>query len=723
MTRTRPETHNDQRAFFASCAKSLEPLLAEELHAAGATGIKQTVAGVHFTGTLATACHLCVFSRLANRVISIVHTGPVSDADSLYRATQQVDWSVHLEPDHTLAVRATGTTDALRHTRFIAQKVKDAVVDQLMDRGLTRPSVSRTEPDLLIHTVIKRGQVTLGIDLVGSSLHRRHYRQEQGVAPLKETLAAALLIRAGWPELMHRPGAVIRDPLCGAGTLLIEAVLMAMDIAPGLLREKPFSAWPGHDRAVIETVLDEARKRREKGANWKGLAIGSDSDRDIIQKARRNAERAGIYDHVDIEYARLEDASSDPAPALIICNPPYAERLGEEPETLQLYQTLGQFLIRQSPGTAAAVFTGRPEWGRLLGLHSHKQYTLYNGALKCSLLCFNIAEDTIYQKARQTAGAQPQELDSGAQMLANRLRKNLKSIGKWARQQHHECYRLYDADMPEYAFAIDIYGDRVHMQEYRAPATVREEDAAHRRRQAIQAVQSVLEVPPEHISLKLRQRQRGNEQYSARDGHGGDFVVSEGPARFRVNLHRYLDTGLFLDHRPVRLLIRQLAHGKRFLNLFCYTGTATVHAALGGAQSTTSVDLSSTYLDWAKTNLELNGISPWQHRLVKMDCLEWLKRNREQFDLIFLDPPTFSNSKSTSNVLDIQRDHGSLVELCMSHLAPDGLLIFSTNKRRFALNDEVAERFDVEDISKQTIDRDFARHPDIHHTWLVRHHK
>jgi len=306
-------------------------------------------------------------------------------------------------------------------------------------------------------------------------------------------------------------------------------------------------------------------------------------------------------------------------------------------------------------------------------------------------------------------------------MLANRLRKNLKNIGKWARQQHHECYRLYDADMPEYAFAIDIYGERVHMQEYRAPATIKEEDAAQRRRQAVQAVQSVLDVPPEHISLKLRQRQRGKEQYTACDEQGDDFVVSEGPARFRVNLHRYLDTGLFLDHRPVRLLIRQEAHGRRFLNLYCYTGTATVHAALGGARSTVSVDLSTTYLDWAKANLELNGIGPWQFKLVKMDCLQWLKENREQFDLIFLDPPTFSNSKSTSNVLDIQRDHQELVRLCMSHLAQEGLLIFSTNKRRFTLADEIAQQYQVEDISRQSIDRDFARHPDIHHTWLIRH--
>ncbi len=715
-----------QNRFFATCAKSLEPLLAEELRAAGADSIRQTVAGVHFTGNLKNAYHLCVFSRLANRVIFIVHETAVSDADSLYNAAQAIDWRTHLGKDQTLAVRATGTTRELNHTRFVAQKVKDAIVDQYLALELPRPNVSRTEPDLLIHAVIKKGQVTLGIDLTGTSLHRRNYRHEQGAAPLKETLAAALLIRADWPHLMKRKDAVIQDPLCGAGTLLIEAVLMARDIAPGLLREKPFSVWPGHDQDVISSVMAEARARKAAGASWAGKAIGSDSDPDITQKARRNAERAGVYDDIDIESAAVPDTRCDVAPTLIICNPPYAERLGDEPETMHLYQELGRFLVAQASGTQAAVFTGRPEWGRLLGMHSHKQYTLYNGSLKCSLLCFTVSEDTVYRSARtaisQTPSAKPVvQLDSGAQMLANRLRKNLKNIGKWARQQGHECYRLYDADMPEYAFAIDLYGSHVHMQEYRAPATISEEDAAHRRRQAIQAVQAALEVPPTHVHMKMRQRQRGNEQYTPGDGRGEDMIVTEGPARLRVNLQRYLDTGLFLDHRPVRLMIRQEAHGTRFLNLFCYTGSATVHAALGGALSSVSVDMSATYLDWAQANLELNGINPWQHKLVRMDCIEWLRKNRDQFDLIFLDPPTFSNSRNTPNVLDLQRDHEMLIDQCMSHLAPEGLLIFSTNKRKFKLCPAIALRYATEDISRQTIDRDFQRNTDIHQTWLLRH--
>ncbi|MEX1197764.1 MAG: bifunctional 23S rRNA (guanine(2069)-N(7))-methyltransferase RlmK/23S rRNA (guanine(2445)-N(2))-methyltransferase RlmL [Pseudohongiellaceae bacterium] len=705
--------------FFATCARGIENLLEDEIRASGADDVRQTVAGVHFRGPLAAAYQVGVFSRLANRLVLQLHEQPVSDADSLYDAAMVIDWPSHLSSTQTLSVRATGSTPQLTHTQFIARRVKDAVVDQFRDRGMERPDVSRSEPDLVIHAVLRKGQVSLGIDLVGSSLHRRHYRQEQGTAPLKETLAAAVLIRAGWPERMTQPDALLADPLCGAGTLLIEGLLMARDIAPGLLRQPAFSPWPGHDAEAMQQVLARAEQRREAGKVWSGSAFGSDTDRDTVQKARRNAERAGVYDDIEFVHRDLSEATAPRPPTLIVSNPPYAERLGEEPEVMRLYQHLGEYLQRQADGCQAAILTGRPEWGRLLGIHSHRQYRLFNGSLPVSLLCFDIRKDTRYQRTPGTAEA----LDEGAQMLANRLRKNLKSIGKWARKEGHECYRLYDADMPEYAFAIDLYGELVHMQEYRAPSSVDERAAAHRRQQALQAVMAVLDLAPEQISLKVREKQKGRSQYTATDDRRHGFTVSEGPARFHVNLHRYLDTGLFLDHRPVRRYLREHAKDRRFLNLFCYTGTATVHAALGDARSSVSVDLSHTYLDWARENFRLNGLEESRHELRRADCMDYLERaaksEHRSFDLIFLDPPTFSNSKSADNVLDVQRDHGTLIDQCMSILAPGGELVFSTNRRRFVLDERMPEQYSVRDISRQSIDRDFARHPEIHRTYLI----
>ncbi len=309
--------------------------------------------------------------------------------------------------------------------------------------------------------------------------------------------------------------------------------------------------------------------------------------------------------------------------------------------------------------------------------------------------------------------------DNGAEMLVNRLRKNQRVLGKWARQQDIQCYRLYDRDLPEYAFAIDCYGEYVQMAEYQAPASIDEEKVAARREQAITAVQEVLGIARDHIELKSRERQRGKQQYQSQAQSQSFFEVSEGPARFWINLRDYLDTGLFLDHRPIRQFIRENAAGKRFLNLFCYTASASVQAALGGASSTLSIDLSNTYLDWARRNFLLNKLGGKNHRLKKADCIDYLNSKYEKFDMIFLDPPTFSNSKSTSNVLDIQRDHVALIGKAMKKLETGGLLIFSTNKLNFKLDDEVLRKYKIRDYTAASLGKDFQRQKKIHQTWLI----
>ena len=726
-----------QHAFFVSCSKGIESLLEAELRSFGIAAIKPGVAGLHCTTSLESAYRILVFSRLCNRVILLLAEGPVQSADDLYAATRVVDWRDHLRPGHSLSISAAGATQQLIHTQFIAQKVKDAIVDQFREHGLARPNVDREHPDLLIHAVIKKDRLNLGIDLAGISLHRRHYRTEQGEAPLKETLAAALMTRAHWPR-PDLPHAVLCDPMCGSGTLLIEGLLMALDIAPGLLRGDALTVWPHHRPAAMTALLEEAQERKARGASWQGKAWGSDSDERAIAIARRNARRAGVESLLELQTCPVQSLHLPSPPTLVICNPPYAERLGEQTEVELLYQDLGAFLRREAMGADAAIFTARPEWGKLLGIHSHKQYALFNGALPAKLLLMRVDAGSIYQKHNDTVSHEPSEqtgtarsapaaqpLDAGAQMLANRLRKNLKTLGRWARQQGHSCYRLYDADMPEYAFAIDCYGSHVHMQEYKAPVSVNEEDSALRRRQAwlalCQVMQQELGIPAKNIVLKVRERQRGKEQYRPTQKEGEDLEVSEGSARFIVNLERYLDTGLFLDHRPIRHWIGEHARGTRFLNLFCYTATATVHAALGGAAHTTSVDMSRSYLQWASRNFALNGLDTRRHVLVQQDCMKFLEECREQYDLIFLDPPTFSNSKNTENVLDIQRDHVALIEQCMRLLPPDGLLIFSNNHRRFRLDDAVGQRYRVQDCTAASLDKDFERNPRIHQTWFIRH--
>jgi 23S rRNA (guanine2445-N2)-methyltransferase / 23S rRNA (guanine2069-N7)-methyltransferase len=287
--------------------------------------------------------------------------------------------------------------------------------------------------------------------------------------------------------------------------------------------------------------------------------------------------------------------------------------------------------------------------GRDLGLRARRLHTLFNGALECRLLQFEVAPEWFAalpgEHGRKPPEVAAEEFGEGAAMFANRLRKNLRNLGRWARQSGVTCYRLYDADLPEYAVAVDLYEQWVHVQEYEAPATVDAKKAESRLREALAVLPTVLEVPPGNVFLKVRRRQKGASQYEKFDRRGEFHEVREGECRFLVNFTDYLDTGLFLDHRPTRQLLREMAAGKSFLNLFAYTGAATVYAAAGGARATTTVDLSSVYLDWAKRNLALNGFSGPQHEFVRADCLEWLQRERRRFDLIFLDPPTFSTSK------------------------------------------------------------------------------
>jgi 23S rRNA (guanine2445-N2)-methyltransferase / 23S rRNA (guanine2069-N7)-methyltransferase len=325
-------------------------------------------------------------------------------------------------------------------------------------------------------------------------------------------------------------------------------------------------------------------------------------------------------------------------------------------------------------------------------------------------------------------GASGNGLSAGAEMVANRLRKNLRRLKGWCKRTGVTCYRVYDADLPEYAAAVDLYREAygaqrlfAHVQEYQAPRSIPEETTARRLDELIAAVLEVFDIPGEQLACKTRARGKGGSKYGRLDARGEFLVVQEGPVRLEVNLFDYLDTGLFLDHRPVRLRIGREVAGKRFLNLFSYTSTATVHAAVGGAAASVSVDLSATYLDWARRNLDLNGADPAAHHLAQDDVVRWLETSRQTFDLIFCDPPTFSNSKRAED-FDVQQHHVRLLALAMARLAPDGLLIFSNNFRRFRLDRPALEGFAlIEEITPRTIDEDFSRNQKIHGCWELRH--
>jgi 23S rRNA (guanine2445-N2)-methyltransferase / 23S rRNA (guanine2069-N7)-methyltransferase len=793
--------------FIASAPRGLADLLAREVTAFGALDVRERSTGVAFQGSLDTAYRACLGSRTANRVFLELGEWDVATTEHFYAAARRIDWSAHIAPGATLACDFSGRHPAITHTHFGALKLKDAIVDSLRDSSGVRPDISIERPGVRVHAHAQKTKIAISLDLSGESLHRRAYRGPAGEAPLKENVAAGVLLRAGWLELAAA-GAEFLDPMCGSGTFVIEAALIAADIAPGLNREYfGFFGWRLHDADLWARIRAEAVARVKSADDVVSVIRGQDRDAAAVRGARANAERAGVdaivrlavqplaaarpagspraqsRDHSSTEANRIPRGAEEGVPivteeakltlrdaeeggassgsssnddegspleggtqapaGLIAVNPPYGQRLENLDSAKALHRELGETLRTHFKGWTAAVLTA-PDLGLELGIRATRTHTLWNGPLECRLLRLKIDPDSFRERITDRGAARIDESLStspGARMFANRLTKNLKQVEKWARAENITCYRIYDADMPEYAFAIDSYrviaeedgqpvpeGGEVwlHVQEYAAPASIDEEAVRRRRAEAFSVLPEVTGVPAHRIRVRTRRRQTRGAQYQKVAERFRFHIVEEGGLKFRVNFDDYLDTGLFLDHRPTRARIREIASGKRFLNLFSYTGTVTVHAAAGGARSSLSVDLSRTYLDWAERNLGLNGLATRDHRLVQADCRDWLadagrglEKFRDHYDLIFLDPPTFSNSKRMAGVLDIARDHSALIDACMNVLAPGGLLVFSTNAQKFKLDPAVSERYDVRDITAATLPRDFARNPRIHRCYDI----
>jgi len=715
--------------FYATVARGMSSLLTAELHRLGAQKVVPANAGVSFEGNLETAYRVCLWSRIASRLLLPLTTVTATTPEQLYDEVKAIRWEKHLRSGGTFAIDAHAVDATLGHSKYAALKAKDAVADRFREQFGERPSVELATPDIRIHLHLRRDRVRISLDLSGSSLHRRGYRAEGVVAPLKENLGAAILLEAGWPAIARNGGALL-DPMCGSGTFLIEGALIAANIAPGLYRDYfGFLGWRRHDAPLWQQLLAEAAQQRLEGLSQLPAIIGYDREPQAVAAASANIAQAGLAEHIRIEQQDLERELPEP-PAehgLVVVNPPYGERLGEVNALRSLYARLGE-LMHHLPQWQMALFTGNPELAAHTGLKSRKPLTLFNGPIECRL--FRYEPQPVDEAAAPSAIDTSLASSEGARMVANRLRKNLKSIGKWARREGIDCYRIYDADLPEYALAIDLYhGEKrwVHVQEYQAPKTVDPDKALQRLQEALAVLPEVFEVPPEQIFFKVRRRQKGSAQYEKLADSKHFHEVREGNCRLLVNFSDYLDTGLFLDHRITREMLEQQARDKRFLNLFAYTGAATVHAAVGGARQSTTVDMSKTYLEWARRNLALNALTGKAHEFIQADCTEWLAKEanrpqaRREYDLIFLDPPTFSTSKRMNASFDVQRDHVALIRNAMALLAPGGQLVFSNNYRRFKLDHEALSDCRIEDISRQTLPRDFARNPHIHHCWRIEH--
>jgi 23S rRNA (guanine2445-N2)-methyltransferase / 23S rRNA (guanine2069-N7)-methyltransferase len=701
--------------FLALTSPGVEILLAQELKDLHADQVIQKPEGVYFTSTLENAYQICLYSRLATRILLKLGEGDAENKEELYAAAKSVNWSQIFSPEQTFAIDFVGVSENIRNSQFGALTVKDALVDNFRDQGFERPSVEKSSPDISFQARLLKQKVSIYLDFSGRSLFKRGYRQHSGAAPLKEHLAAAIITRSGWLDDPSKP---LVDPMCGSGTILIEAVSMAANYAPGIDREKwGFEFWQGHNADVWSETLEEAKHSSQLGIErLKTKVFGIDIDSRVLKTAQQNARNAGLQQFIEFsckDINKLNNAFGHKGTFLF--NPPYGERIGELPELVENFVLLGQKLKVQFVDWRVAILTANAELLTLMKLASFKRYKFKNGPLDCQFALYNVDE-------KQAAGSSTNlEFEQKDSAFANRLQKNKKNLKNWIKKEQIECYRIYDADIPEYNVAVDVYGEHLVIQEYAAPKTIEEEKVAKRLQEVIYFAPKVLNIPTEKVVLKTRAKQKGTNQYQKVAESKQSIVMSEYGAKLKINLWDYLDTGLFLDHRKTRQMVAKKSKGKSLLNLFAYTGSVSLQAALHGALTITTVDMSNTYLSWAQDNFKLNNLSGHKYQFIQADCLQWLKDNKQAFDVIFIDPPTFSNSKRMEDSFDVQRDHINVISDALKSLSKGGEIIFTNNKRNFKMDADAIEKLGLiaKNISDITRDKDFERNKHIHNSWLI----
>lgn len=723
---------------LATSAVGLEAVVARELKALGYEPRIVQTGRIAFTGDLSAICRANLWLRSADRVLLQLGSFQATDFGQLFDQTFALPWHEWLPADAEFPVNGRSVKSQLSSVPACQKIVKKAIVEKMRQSHHTA-TLPETGPQYRVDVALLDDRATLTLDTSGASLHKRGYRRLVGEAQLKETMAAALVMLSFW-----RPDRPLIDPFCGSGTIPIEAALIGRNLAPGLHRTFAAETWAAIPQASWQDARQEARDLALPDLPVR--IIGTDLDEAALSLARYHAAQAGVAEQIHFQQRDFGELTSGKDYGCLICNPPYGERMGQADELAQLYASM-PLVLRRLKTWSHYILTAFPDFESLVGRAADRRRKLYNARIECTYYQFHgprpgaVIDDRetaqessppraappienpkskTQNPARQAFGGLTAKAREQAALFGRRLSARARHLRRWPAKRGVTCYRLYDRDVPEIPLVVDRYEDYLHLGEYDRPHDRGPAEHADWLDLMARTAGEVLEVPRGNVFMKRRERQLGLSQYERFAEQGRTLVVHEGGLKFRVNLSDYLDTGLFLDHRQTRAMVRQAASGKRLLNLFGYTGSFTVYAASGGAAATTTVDLSNTYLQWAEDNLSLNHLADRRHRMVRDDALSFLKHHRPgaAYDLAVVDPPTFSNSKKTERVWDVQRDYLELLTRLVELMSAGGVIYFSTNFRRFKLDESALPRLSVREISRQTVPEDF-RNRRIHRCWRM----
>jgi 23S rRNA (guanine2445-N2)-methyltransferase / 23S rRNA (guanine2069-N7)-methyltransferase len=755
---------NNELELIATAAAGTEAVVKRELAALGYTARVTTPGRLQFPGDLSAICRTNLWLRAGERVLIQLASFSATDFGALFEGVAAIPWEQWLTRDAEFPVSGRSHHSQLSSVPACQKIVKKAIVERLLKAHNTG-KLPETGPRYDIEVSLRDDVATLTLDTTGIGLHKRGYRKLVGEAQLRETLAATLVQLTYW-----RPGRVMADPFCGTGTIPIEAALIGRNIAPGLRREFAADAWPTFDARAWQQAREEARDLA--GPPLTERLIGYDINPEALSLARYHAEQAGVAEDIHWQERPFSELRAKAEYGCIITNPPYGERLGINREIEELYRTF-PLVLRRLPTWSHYILSSRPDLESLVGQTADRRRKLYNGPIECTYYQFHgpkpprsslplplgegrgegelvsasslvgFAPDdpvrlpplgregggggSASANSPPTKPAPPTPAFGGlqssatrqAEEFANRLRNRARHLRRWPKRGI-TCYRLYERDVPDVPLVVDRYEDALHIAEFERPHDRSTAQHADWLDLMARTAAKTLEIPRDRVFLKHRDRQRGADQYGRVDDRGARFSVEEAGLKFIVNLSDYIDTGLFLDHRLTRQMVRESAAGKRFLNLFAYTGSFSVYAAAGGAATTTTVDKSATYIDWARENLELNGFTGNSHKLVRSDIREFLDSlsASDTWDLAVVDPPTFSNTKGLEVDWDVQRDHAGMLGQLAEHITPGGVVFFSTNFRRFHLDEPALSVYTIREITAQTIPEDF-RNERIHKCWRM----